>query len=269
MKTLASLIIVAMMALGACTPQTQTFENITIHEGEYCLPYSPQGQSVYNAEWTGEFPVIEEQGKNFKTATFGMGCFWGPSAEFAMVDGVIRTRVGYTGGKSTMPSYDDLGNHIEVIEVDYNPAVITYEGLVKAYFEYYDATVRPYSQRVKSVVFYRTNKEKRIASNIKAQVSKQVNQALFTEIDPVDVFYLAESEHQLSYLKKETSLYGEITQIFPDEELQLLSVLASKLNGIIAGFGSEEQVLLVLKDSGLSTASMNRVKEIFLGYERE
>jgi len=259
MKVTAVLIIVVLM-ISACSQETN--EITILAEGAYCLPYTPVGQSVYDTEWTGEYPAIESLGDNFKTATFGMGCFWGPAAEFAMVEGVIRTRVGYTGGDSLTPSYDNLDNHIEVIEVDYNPSLISYEQLIQKYFELYNGTERPYSLRVKSVIFYRSDDEYEIASKVKADYVHSIKQGVYTEIDPIDVFFLAEDKHQLSYLKQEISLYNEIKQIFPNNNQELLSILASKLNGIIAGYGSEGQISDILSKSALSEASINRVMDI-------
>ncbi|MCK8058533.1 MULTISPECIES: peptide-methionine (S)-S-oxide reductase [unclassified Fusibacter] len=255
------LILVFSLLLASCTP-TASQETPSENEGAYCLAYTPQGQVVYDAHWTGEYPQIEKFDGDYKTATFALGCFWGPAAHFAVLDGVLRTRVGYTGGTGTTPSYENLGNHIEVIEIDYDPAFLTYEDLVTLYFTYYDATVRAYSQRVKSVIFYRDDEEQSIANNLKKEFSQSQGKPIFTEIDPLDVFYLAEDRHQLSYLKKETSLYDEVSQIFTTPDKQILSILASKLNGYIAGYGKSKDLTVLLQNSGLSDASQNRMRAI-------
>lgn len=263
MKYKATLLALCLiLLLSGCAPAPSITAPETAATGAYCLPYTPKGQSVYDSSWTGEYPAIESTSKNYETATFGLGCFWGPAAEFAVIDGVLRTRVGYTGGDSLTPSYENLGNHIEVIEVDYDPAVISYRQLIEAYFSLYDATVRPYSQRVKSMIYYRTEDEKQIANTVKEEVFKRVGSPLYTEIDPLGVFYLAEDRHQLYYLKQEPSLYREITEIFPTEKVQLLSVLASKLNGFIAGYGTAPDLDKVLSQSGLSEASLARMTYI-------
>lgn len=261
-QRIIALLVLALVLFTACSPIKTSTDQPDLPSGPYCLPYSPEGQSIYDAKWTGEYPKIESLAGDFETVTFGLGCFWGPAAKFAVLDGVLRTRVGYTGGDTTTPSYENLGNHIEVIEVDYDPTVISYEGLIEAYFNLYDASVRPYSHRVKSVIYFRTENEKQIANRVKTAVSQQLNKPLFTEVDPMPVFYIAEAYHQLSYLKKETSLYSEISQMFPDENVQLLSVLASKLNGFIAGYGTLEALENVLEQSSLSSESLKRMHEI-------
>ncbi|HKL87365.1 MAG TPA: peptide-methionine (S)-S-oxide reductase, partial [Salinibacter sp.] len=60
-------------------------------------------------------------------ATFALGCFWRPDALFGALDGVVRTRVGYAGGTTATPSYDDIGDHIEAVQVEYDPSALDYD----------------------------------------------------------------------------------------------------------------------------------------------
>ncbi len=260
MRHITLLLLSLLLLLSACTEEVAYTE--LPESGEACLPYSPEGQVVYDSEWTGDFPEIEAYDKAYATITFGMGCFWGPAAEFAVIDGVLRTRVGYAGGDSTTPSYDNLGNHIEVFEVDYDPDLLSYEDMVKLYFYVYDATARPFSQRVTPVIYYRNEAEQEISERVKLSIEANSEKGLFTVIRPLEVFYLAEEKHQLSYLKQETSLYMEVREIFVEEDALLLSILASKLNGFIAGYGLDSDLASILKSSGLSNASLDRIKDI-------
>lgn len=263
------LLILTCLALASCTVASETtvsYEPLDA-KGEVCLPYTPQGSVIYNSEWSGSYPSIESYDKPFNTMTLAMGCFWGPAAEYATVEGVLRTRVGYSGGDLTTPSYNDLGNHIEVFEVDYDPDVISYEQLVELYFVFYDATMRPLSLRVKPVIYYRTEEEFNIAKMIKQSVEAASSEGIFAVIEPFDIFYLAESKHQLSYLKQESSLYDEITQIYLDEDQLLLSLLASKLNGFIPGYGDPRHLALILEGSGLSAPSLERIEMIIKSYQ--
>jgi len=238
-------------------------------KGPICLPYTPQGSVTYNSEWTGAYPAIEAYNKPFKTITLAMGCFWGPAAEYATVEGVLRTRVGYSGGDLTQPSYDNLGNHVEIFEVDYDPDLISYADLVELYFVFYDASMRPISQRVKPVIYYRTDEEYTMATKIKQVIEAQSEDGIFAVIEPFEIFYLAEAKHQLSYLKQETSLYGEISQIFENDDQLILSILASKLNGFIPGYGNPEELAAIIEDSGLSQQSMHRIDEILASRDKK
>lgn len=231
--------------------------------GNYCEVYSPEGQVLYQSDWSGVMPAVEAFEGDYRTATFGMGCFWGPAAEFAILEGVLRTRVGYSGGTLTTPTYEELGNHIEVFEVDYDPTTISYESLVRYYFDTFDTTERPFSRRVHTVIYYRSQAERRAAEAVKREVEQSLNRAVYTEIDAFDRFYLAEEKHQLSYLKMEISLYEELSQIFPEHDQQLLSILASRLNGHIAGYGTEETLSELLEKSSLSVVSRDRMWDVF------
>ncbi len=277
-----TLIFTIMMILTSCmikeSPSTEDVHNdknnqgsqesltyntmVDTTEAAYCLPYTPQGQVVYDSEWTGEYPAIELYDKEYKTATFGMGCFWGPAAEYATIEGVLRTRVGYTGGSLTTPTYESLGNHSEVFEVDYDPDIVSYEDLIHYYFQNFDTRTRPFSLRVNSIIYYRNDSEKMTAQSIKEGYESDYGAGLYAKIDKLDVFYLAEDRHQLSYLKSEISLYNEIRMIYPTSDKQLLSILASKLNGYIAGYGSKENLNQILDQSGLSEPSINRINDI-------
>ena len=80
-----------------------------------------------------------------KTATFALGCFWGPDAVFGILEGVVRTRVGYAGGTTENPTYDKIGNHTETIEIDYDPGVINYQKLLEIFFNSHNPYVKAYS----------------------------------------------------------------------------------------------------------------------------
>jgi methionine-S-sulfoxide reductase len=70
-----------------------------------------------------------------ETASFALGCFWGPEARFGVINGVVHTRVGYAGGTTPHPRYRDLGDHSETVQVDFDPAVITYAELLDVFWK--------------------------------------------------------------------------------------------------------------------------------------
>lgn len=81
-----------------------------------------------------------------KKATFAMGCFWGPDAYFGATKGVLRTRVGFTGGSKDGPAYKSLGDHTEAIEIDFDPSEISYESLLQLFWTNHDPTARTTKQ---------------------------------------------------------------------------------------------------------------------------
>lgn len=145
-------------------------------------------------------------------ATFGAGCFWGVEAAFRRLPGVISTSVGYTGGKLSNPTYDDVcsGNtgHAEAVEVIYDPARVSYEQLLQIFWENHDPTTLnrqgpDIGAQYRSAIFYHTPEQKAAAMAAKAQLeaSGRYKRPLVTEITAASPYYLAEDYHQ-QYLEK-------------------------------------------------------------------
>lgn len=135
-----------------------------------------------------------------ETATFAMGCFWGPDDYFSRLDGVNETVVGYAGGTKENPTYEDLGDHTESVQITFDPKKISYEQLLEHFWNEHDATYRTKTQ-YKSAIF--THGEGQMAE---ALLSKEKRQAMnprpiITEIHPAGTFYRAEDYHQ-KYLRK-------------------------------------------------------------------
>lgn len=133
-------------------------------------------------------------------ATFGMGCFWGPDEYFSKVPGVLNTTAGYSGGIKANPTYKDLGDHTEVIRIEYDPAKISYERLLTHFWEQHDATYAKTKTQYKSILFTHTSEQMK-----QALASKEKEEAkglkILTEIKPAMQFTKAEEYHQ-KYLEK-------------------------------------------------------------------
>src|SRR5216683_2621660 len=145
-------------------------------------------------------------------ATFGAGCFWGVEAEFRQVKGVVLTAVGYEGGTSLNPSYRDVCSHktghAEVVEVDYDPSKVTYEELLKVFWENHDPTTLnrqgpDVGTQYRSAVFFLTPEQEAAAKASKEKLQKngRYKRPIVTEINPALEFYPAEDYHQ-QYLEK-------------------------------------------------------------------
>jgi peptide-methionine (S)-S-oxide reductase len=146
------------------------------------------------------------------TATFGAGCFWGVEATFRETPGVTQTAVGYEGGKTENPTYHDVctdeTGHAEVVEVEYDPAKVSYEALLTLFFENHDPTTLnrqgpDHGSQYRSAVFYHTPEQKEAAEKMKASLDAQgvFKRPIVTEIVPAQTFYRAEEYHQ-QYLEK-------------------------------------------------------------------
>ncbi|MEO8043993.1 MAG: peptide-methionine (S)-S-oxide reductase MsrA [Spartobacteria bacterium] len=145
-------------------------------------------------------------------ATFGAGCFWGVEAVFRQKDGVKEVAVGYTGGKTENPTYEnvcsDETGHAEVVEVDFDPAEVPYEALLDLFWRNHDPTTRnrqgpDVGSQYRSVVFYHSPEQKAAAETKRAELEKsgRFQRPIVTLIEPAPTFYRAEEYHQ-QYLAK-------------------------------------------------------------------
>jgi peptide-methionine (S)-S-oxide reductase len=145
-------------------------------------------------------------------ATFAAGCFWGVEAAFRSVAGLDSTRVGYTGGHAPDPTYEDVCNgttgHAEAVEVDYDPAHVSYEELLKVFWENHDPTQwnrqgPDYGTQYRSAIFFHTPEQEAAARASKATIeaSGRFPRKIVTLIEPATKFYPAEDYHQ-QYLEK-------------------------------------------------------------------
>ena len=145
-------------------------------------------------------------------ATFGAGCFWGVEAAFRCLQGVVSTAVGYSGGTLGNPTYQDVCSdrtgHAEVVEVVYDPSVVSYDALLEVFWGNHDPTTLnrqgpDVGTQYRSVIFYHSEAQKAAAeiSMQNLRNSGQYKKAIVTEIKPTAKFYRAEEYHQ-RYLEK-------------------------------------------------------------------
>lgn len=146
-------------------------------------------------------------------ATFGAGCFWGVEAAFRQVNGVKATAVGYAGGTTENPTYKDVCSgrtgHAEVVEVEFDPAVVSYEELLKVFWENHDPTTLnrqgpDVGEQYRSAIFYHTPEQEQAARASKAALEESgtYRRRIVTEITPAPTFYRAEDYHQQYFEKR-------------------------------------------------------------------
>ena len=145
-------------------------------------------------------------------AIFAAGCFWGVEATFRQLPGVISTRVGYTGGQTSNPTYKevctDRTGHAEVVEVTYDPAKLAYDKLLEVFWENHDPTQvnrqgPDYGTQYRTAIFFTTPEQETAARASKDALEKshRFNKPIATQIVPAVTFYEAEDYHQ-QYLEK-------------------------------------------------------------------
>lgn len=136
---------------------------------------------------------------------FAAGCFWGVQYYFDQVPGVVKSTVGYTGGHTENPSYEQVcthtTGHAEAVLLEYNPEKVSYETLVKQFFRMHDPTQLnrqgpDIGDQYRSAIFYFSDEQKEIAEKIKARAQKNYKNLVVTEVTKATEFYPAEEYHQ-------------------------------------------------------------------------
>jgi peptide-methionine (S)-S-oxide reductase len=145
-------------------------------------------------------------------ATFGAGCFWGVESTFRSIPGVTNATVGYAGGAKENPTYEDVctdeTGHAEVVEVEFDPALVSYEKLLDVFWSNHNPTTLnrqgpDVGTQYRSVIFYHSPEQRATAEASKAALEKsgKFRSPIVTQIEPAPKFYRAEEYHQ-RYLEK-------------------------------------------------------------------
>jgi methionine-S-sulfoxide reductase len=158
--------------------------------------------------------------------------------------GVVRTRVGYAGGAKADPTYHDLGDHAETIEIDYDPELLSYQDLLDVFWESHRPTGRrAWSRQYRSVIFFHDAEQRRLAEASKALREKEWGEPIHTEIVPAGAFTRAEDYHQKYSLRHDEALWKELEARFGSDRAVVDSTAAARLNGLLGGHGSRRAVL--------------------------
>ena len=143
-------------------------------------------------------------------AVLALGCFWGPEKKYGQLDGIYRTEVGYCGGNSPNTNYREVctgtTNHAEAVKLEFDPKVITYEQIIKKFFEFHDPTTLnsqgpDFGTQYRSEIFYLNDLQKSIAENILEKENIKLSGKVVTKISLVKNYCTAEEYHQ-KYLDK-------------------------------------------------------------------
>lgn len=152
------------------------------------------------------------------TATFGNGCFWCTEAVFQLLDGVQSVTSGYSGGDTVNPDYKSVctgqTGHAECLQIKYDPAKISFEGLLEVFWKTHDPTTlnrqgNDVGTQYRSVIFYQNEEEKNIAEAYMKQLNESGTfpKPIVTTLEPLTVFYPAENYHQDYYIQNGVAPY--------------------------------------------------------------
>ena len=143
-------------------------------------------------------------------AVLALGCFWGPEKKYGQLDGVYRTEVGYCGGNSPNTNYKEVctgtTNHAEAVKLEFDPKVITYEQIIKRFFEFHDPTTLnsqgpDFGTQYRSEIFYLNEEQKNIAQKVIDEENLKLSGKVVTKLSELKNYCTAEEYHQ-KYLEK-------------------------------------------------------------------
>ena len=143
-------------------------------------------------------------------AVLGLGCFWGPEIKFSKLEGVVKTEVGYCGGDSKETTYKEIctgnTNHAEVVKLDFDPKIISYEKILDFFFEIHDPTTLnsqgpDFGTQYRSEIFYLNDKQKEISENAIRKMNLSLSGKVVTKSSLLKNYCPAEEYHQ-RYLEK-------------------------------------------------------------------
>ncbi len=143
-------------------------------------------------------------------AVLALGCFWGPEKKYGQLDGIYRTEVGYCGGNSPNTNYREVctgtTNHAEAVKLEFDPKVITYEQIIKRFFEFHDPTTLnsqgpDFGTQYRSEIFYLNDEQKNIAQKVIDEENLKLSGKVVTKLSELKNYCTAEEYHQ-KYLEK-------------------------------------------------------------------
>jgi len=196
-----------------------TTKKLTLPDPADALPGRATSMPVTNKHYVNGNPILPPFPESLEHVLFGLGCFWGAERKFWQYAGVFSTAVGYAGGYTPNPTYDEvcsgLTGHTEIVSVVYDPAIVTFNALLELFWTVHNPTQgmrqgNDVGTQYRSAIYTYTEKQFNEAVKSKEQYQQRLKQAGFneitTEIAPAGDFYYAEDYHQ-QYLAKEPQGY--------------------------------------------------------------
>jgi peptide-methionine (S)-S-oxide reductase len=175
-----------------------------------------KGRQLLNITGTSSNPAGPEERRssggsdNIERASFAAGCFWGVEAAFRELEGVVKTRVGYTGGRTADPDYEQVCSgttgHAESVDVWFDPRVVSYSDLLNAFWSMHDPTTRDrqgwdFGSQYRSAIFVHDSEQERLAIASRDAHQPAFARPIVTEISSASTFYDAEDYHQRYFEK--------------------------------------------------------------------
>lgn len=203
------------------------------------------------------------ENKQTDTLVFGMGCFWSPEANFGQLPGVLRTRVGFAGGTKTNPTYRQMGDHTETVEVTFHADSISLEQLLRKFWSDHNPNRPAYKERQYiSLLLYRNAEQKKMMETVKRQLEGEMDGQIYTEISPLHDFTEAEPHHQKYYIKRFKRATERLLRHFPDEAAFHSSTITARLNGFVREYGTLASIKQEISQWNIPLEEMNQLQQL-------
>jgi peptide-methionine (S)-S-oxide reductase len=169
--------------------------------------------------------------------------------------------VGYTGGTTDAPTYRQMGDHTESLQLDYDPAQISYEAILDIFWASHNSLAKSFSTQYKVALFVHNETQKKLAQQSVEKLEgmhPMFKGRIMTEILPAKTFYLAEDYHQKYKLQHNDVLLAELLRYYPSIAALTRSTAATRLNGILGGYGEVPQTTEQLSALGIQSPAAIR-----------
>lgn len=162
----------------------------------------------------------------------------------------------------TDPTYRNMGDHTETVQVDYDPERITYAQLLEIFWGSHQPTSRNWSRQYMNAIFYHDDEQRRLAMDSKAVAERKIDGTVRSQVLPLRSFTMAENYHQKYILKQHTKLKSELSRVYPQHQDFVASTAVARLNGYAGGNGTRDQLSRELEILGLSDKGKQVLSEM-------
>jgi methionine-S-sulfoxide reductase len=182
--------------------------------------------------------------------------------------GIVRTRVGYSGGNRANPTYNNIGDHTETIRIEYDPAKLSYRKLLDIFWRSHDPFSKSHSRQYKTAVFCHNDEQWKLASETRSELETN-GKKVHTEILSAGKFYAAEDYHQKYRLRRHEELLKEYEAIYPENWEFNFSTAVARVNGYLAGYGTAESLGNIIDKLGLTDNAKEVLRKIVKASSRQ
>ncbi len=174
---------------------------------------------------------------------------------------MYRTTVGYAGGSRPNPDYHNLGDHSEVVRIEFDPQQVSYAQLLEVFWESHEPNSVAYRRQYRNAVFTLDDAQRRVAEQSLKKVAEETDRDVHTAIEPAGTFYAAEAYHQKYMVRRAYGLLSEFQTIYPDDDAFAASTAVAKVNGYLGCNGQAETFEEEVGALGLSPQSQKWLVE--------